>query len=128
MLDTNVVSDLVRRPDGPVALRAATLEAGSMAISIVVEGELRYGAQRRGSIRLTKQLEAVLSAIEALPLAEPAQRHYGIIRNELERVGRPIGHNDLWIAAHAMALGATLVTNNVGEFDRIPGLVIEDWR
>ncbi len=128
MLDTNVVSDLVRRPDGPAARRAAALEPGSVAISIVVEGELRYGARRRGSSRLTKQLEAVLSAIETLPLAEPAQRHYGIIRNELERVGRPIGHNDLWIAAHAIALGATLVTNNLGEFGRVAGLGIEDWR
>ena len=128
MLDTNVVWDLVRRPDGPAARRAAALEPGSVAISIVVEGELRYGAQRRGSSRLTRQLEAVLSAIEALPLAEPAQRHYGIIRNALERVGRPVGHNDLWIAAHAIALGATLVTNNLGEFGRVAGLGIEDWR
>ena len=128
MLDTNVVSDLVRRPGGAVARRAAALEPGSMAVSIVVASELRYDAERRGSIRLSRQIEAVLSAIETLPLAEPADRHYGMIRAELERAGRSIGRNDLLIAAHARALGATLVTGNVGEFNRISGLTVEDWR
>ena len=128
MLDTHAVSDLVRRPGGAVARRAAALEPGSMAVSIVVASELRYGAERRGSIRLSRQLETVLSAIETLPLAEPADRHYGMIRAELERTGRPIGHNDLLIAAHARALGATLVTGNVGEFKRVSGLTVEDWR
>ena len=79
-------------------------------------------------LRLSRQLEAVLSAIETLPLAVPADRHYGMIRAELERAGRPIGHNDLLIAAHARALGATLVTGNVGEFNRVSGLTVEDWR
>ena len=73
-------------------------------------------------------LESVLSAIETLPLAEPTDRRYGEIRTELERIDRPIGHNDLLIAAHAKALGATLVTNNVGEFSRVPDLAVEDWR
>lgn len=99
-----------------------------MAISVIVAAELRYGAERRGSARLTNQLEAVLAAIETLPLAEPADRHYGVIRSVLERVGRPIGHNDLLIAAHARALGATLVTDNVGEFSRVPNLAVENWR
>ena len=128
MLDTNVVSDLVRRPGGEVARRAASLEPGSMAISVIVAAELRYGVERRGSARLTNQLEAVLTAIETLPLAEPADRHYGVIRSALERVGQPIGHNDLLIAAHARALGATLVTDNVGEFSRVPNLAVENWR
>ena len=99
-----------------------------MAISVIVAAELRYGAERRGSARLTSQLEAVLTAIEILPLAEPADRHYGAIRSALERVGRPIGHNDLLIAAHARALGTTLVTDNVGEFGRVPDLAVENWR
>ena len=128
MLDTNAVSDLVRRPDGAVARRAAVVEPGTMAVSIVVAAELRYGAERRGSVRLTSQLEAVLSALDTLPLTEPADRHYGMIRSELEQLGRPIGYNDLLIAAHARALGATLVTNNVREFRRVPGLTVEDWR
>ena len=99
-----------------------------MAISVIVAAELRYGAERRGSARLTNQLEAVLTAIETLPLAEPADQHYCVIRSALERVGRPIGHNDLLIAAHARALGATLVTDNVGEFRRVPNLAVENWR
>ena len=128
LLDTNAVSQLVRQPDGGVARRVAALESGSFAISVVVAAELRYGAERRGSARLTRQLEAVFSAIDVLPLEEPVDRHYGAIRSELERVGQPIGSNDLLIAAHAKALGVTLVTNNLGEFRRVPGLVVEDWQ
>ena len=128
LLDTNVVSQLVRRPDGEVARRIAALEPGSVAISVIVAAELRYGAQRRGSARLTKQLEEVLSALDVLPLEEPADRHYGEIRSNLERRGQPIGRNDLLIAAHARAMGVTLVTNNVGEFRRVPDLTVEDWQ
>ena len=128
MLDTNVVSGIVREPGGVIARRAAALEPGSIAISVIVAAELRYGAVRRGSARLTRQLEAVLSAIETLPLAAPADRHYGVIRRALERIGRPIGHNDLLIAAHALALDTALVTNNVREFARVPGLKFEHWQ
>ena len=127
MLDTNIVSDLVRQPNGSVASRVIALEQGVFGISIVVAAELRYGAARSGSSRLRQQLDAVLSAMETVPLNEPADQHYGMIRSELERIGRPIGHNDLLIAAHARALGATLVTNNTREFGRVPDLDIEDW-
>ena len=127
MLDTNVVSVLVRRPDGDLARRVGALARGSLAISVVVAGELRYGAQRRGSERLTRQVEAILSAMDVLALAEPVDRHYGEIRTALERVGQPIGQNDLLIAAHARALDATLVTGNLREFRRVPGLAVEDW-
>ena len=128
LLDTNAVSQLIRQPDGEVARRVAALEPGSFAISVIVAAELRYGAERRGSSRLTRQLEAVFSAIDVLPLEEPVDRHYGAIRSELERVGQPIGSNDLLIAAHAKALGVTLVTNNLGEFRRVSGLLVEDWQ
>ena len=128
MLDTNIVSELVRRPTGEIAERAAEQERGSIAISIIVAAELRYGAERRRSARLSGQLEAVLSAISTLPMEAPTDAHYGAIRAALERVGRPIGHNDLLIAAHARALGATLVTRNVREFSRVPDLAIDDWR
>ena len=96
-------------------------------ISIIVACELRYGAARKRSARLSSQLEAVLEGVDILPLEEQADRHYGEIRTELERIGRPIGHNDLLIAAHARALGATLVTHNTDEFVRVPGLAIENW-
>ena len=128
LLDTNVVSYLVRQPHGPLARRIASLEPDSFAISVIVAAELQYGMQRRGSKQLTDQLEAVLSAIKVVPLEPPADRHYGTIRAELERIGQPIGQNDLLIAAHARALGATLVTNNLREFRRIPGLKVEDWQ
>ena len=127
MLDTNVVSALVRRPGGDLARRVGALPAGSFAVSVVVAGELRYGVRRRGSERLARQVEAVLSAMDVLAPAEPVDRHYGEIRNALERIGQPIGQNDLWIAAHARALAATLVTGNVREFGRVPGLAVEDW-
>ena len=127
MLDTNIVSELVRRPDGEAARRAAALDPRTIAVSIIVAAELRYGAARRRSARLTRQLETVLAALETLPLAEPADAHYAAIRSELERRGRTIGHNDLLIAAHARALGLTLVTRNVREFVRVPGLAVEDW-
>lgn len=128
MLDTNAVSRMIRRPGSDLARRVAALEEGDFAISVIVAAELRYGAERRGSVRLTRQLEAVLAAIDVLPLEEPAARHYGAIRSALEGIGRPIGRNDLLIAAHARALGATLVTNNVGEFQRVPDLAVEDWQ
>ena len=128
LLDTNAVSQLVSRPDGELAQRIAALKPGSAAISVIVAAELYYGIHRRGSARLTQRLEAVLSAIDVLPLEEPADQHYGAIRNDLERIGQPISHNDLFIAAHARALGVTLVTNNVREFARVPDLAVEDWQ
>ncbi len=128
LLDTNVVSHLVRRPDSHLAHRVSALEPGSFGISVIVAAELRYGAVRRGSPRLTGQLEAILSVIDVLPLEEPVDRHYGAIRTHLERIGQPIGHNDLLIAAHTRALSATLITNNVGEFRHVPSLLVEDWQ
>ena len=128
MLDTNAVSDLIRRPQGRVAHRAITVKPGELCISIVVAAELEYGAARSGSARLRRQLDAVLTAIETLPLDKPADRHYGMIRSELELTGHAIGGNDLLIAAHARSLGATLVTNNMDEFRRVPSLDVEDWR
>ena len=127
MLDTNVVSSLVTDPAGQVATQVASLDRRDFGASVIVAAELRYGAERRGSTRLSNQLNAVLSAINVYPFDEPADRHYGAIRNELERVGEPIGHNDLLIAAHARSLGATLVTGNMREFVRVPGLAVEDW-
>ena len=127
LLDTNIVSIAVREPGGTLARRLASMHRDEFAVSIIVACELRYGVVRKGSSRLAKQLEAVLEGIDILPMEEPADAHYGDIRTELERIGRPIGHNDLLIAAHARALGATLVTRNVDEFARVPNLTIESW-
>jgi tRNA(fMet)-specific endonuclease VapC len=127
LLDTNIVSDLVRHPAGLVMRHIAQIGAEQVCISIIVACEARFGAAKSGSQRLAKQLELVLGQLESLPLETPVEEHYADIRNMLERAGTPIGPNDLLIAAHARALGLTLVTDNVREFSRVPGLVVENW-
>mgnify|MGYP001814705396 CR=1 FL=1 len=127
LLDTNILSDLVCHPQGRVAKQIAVVGERSVCTSIIVAAELRFGAIKRGSERLTKQLEAILSALEIAPLEEPADRHYGELRNHLEKEGEPIGPNDMLIAAHALALGCVVVTANVKEFSRVPGLIVENW-
>lgn len=127
LLDTNAVSDLVRNPQGRVTERIREVGESSVCTSIVVAAELRYGAEKKGSARLTAQLEAVLGALDVLPFEAPADREYGRLRARLETEGRPIGGNDLLIAAQALALGATLVTDNEREFGRIGELPCENW-
>ena len=127
LLDTNVVSDLVRNPQGRVAEHIRRVGEAQVCTSIIVAAELRYGAAKKGSPRLARQLEAVLGALDVLPFAAPADTAYGELRTRLEQVGRPIGGNDLLIAAQAMALGHTIVTDNEGEFSRINGLSRENW-
>jgi len=127
LLDTNIVSDLIRNPQGLAARRIAEVGEGEVATSIIVASELRFGAERRGSERLTRQMEAILALLPVLPLGGDSDRHYGILRTSLERKGQPIGGNDMLIAAHALELAATLVTDNVSEFERVDGLVLENW-
>jgi tRNA(fMet)-specific endonuclease VapC len=97
------------------------------APSIIVAAELRYGATKKGSTRLTAQLEAVLGALEILPFDSPADSAYGLIRARLEQAGQMIGGNDLLIAAQAIAFGYTIVTDNPREFARVAGLARENW-
>jgi tRNA(fMet)-specific endonuclease VapC len=127
LLDTNIVSDVIRHPQGLIAKHIARVGEARVFTSIIVAAELRYGAVRRRSARLSVQVEAVLGAIEILPLDVPADMTYGTIRAELERQGRPIGGNDLLIAAQALSQGAIIVTDNHGEFSRIAGLHVENW-
>lgn len=127
LLDTNILSDLIRHPSGAVAKHIARVGERSVCTSIIVASELRFGALKKASTRLTQQLNAVLDVISILPLETPVDEHYGRIRIDLEQQGRPIGPNDLLIASHAQALGLTVVSANVSEFKRVPGLVIENW-
>ncbi|MEH3107641.1 MAG: type II toxin-antitoxin system VapC family toxin [Sphingomonas fennica] len=127
MLDTNIVSDLVRSPQGRIFDRIAALGSEAICISIVTAAELRYGCAKKGSPRLLANVEAILASIEILALDVPADGEYADIRADLEAAGKPIGPNDLLIAAHARAVGATLVTANVGEFQRVRGLRVENW-
>ena len=127
LFDTNIVSDLVRNPQGQVAQRIRRVGEQRVCTSIIVASELRYGAAKRQSPRLTTQLDAVLGALEVVPFESPADATYGALRARLEGAGRPIGGNDLLIAAHALALGYTMVSDNAREFARIPGLPHENW-
>ncbi|HZD30375.1 MAG TPA: type II toxin-antitoxin system VapC family toxin [Candidatus Angelobacter sp.] len=127
LLDTNVVSDLVRHPQGSVASHIRDVGESAVCTSIIVAAELRFGAAKKRSARLTAQLQAVLGALEVSPLESPADVIYGQLRARLEQVGKPIGGNDLLIGAHALALGCTLVTANEREFERVPNLVCENW-
>jgi tRNA(fMet)-specific endonuclease VapC len=127
LLDTNLISDLIRNPQGKAAKRIARVGEESLCTSIIVAAELRYGCARRNSTRLLKAVEDVLAEIEVLPFESPADVEYGVIRAELEAAGAPIGSNDLLIAAHARAADATIVTANTVEFKRIKGLKVENW-
>lgn len=127
LLDTNILSDIIRNPQGPAARRASRLSEAALCTSIIVAAELRYGTAKAGSPRLKRAVEAVLGEIEVLPFDAPADAAYGETRAALEAAGTPIGGNDLFIAAHALALGATLVTANVAEFGRVRGLRVENW-
>ena len=127
LLDTNIVSDLVRNPQGAVARKIARVGESAVCTSIVVACEMRFGAAKKNSARLSQQLEAILDALKILPLEPGVDRHYGEIRAALERGGKPIGANDLLIAAHARAESLQLVTHNASEFRRVPKLKVVDW-
>lgn len=127
MLDTNIVSALLRYPDGNAAKRIGEVGPDAICVSIITAAELRYGCARKGSAKLLAHVEAILESVQVLPLDVPADTEYGGIRAELEAAGKPIGANDLLIAAHAYAIGAVLVTDNTNEFTRVRGLRVENW-
>lgn len=128
LLDTNICIYIAKRQPPEVRRRFADLAAGEAAISLVTWAELLYGVE--GSSR-RREAHAVLAelrrALPVLSLSEDTAGHYASIRSELRRSGEIIGNNDLWIAAHARSLGTVLVTNNEREFQRVPGLVLENW-
>ena len=127
LLDTNIAIYVIKRR--PVEVLGLFNEnAGRMAISAITLAELIHGAEK--STRVAQNLAVVddfASRLEVLPYTSRASQHYGAIRAILERAGRPIGVNDLHIAAHARSEGLTLVTNNLAEFERVPGLLTENW-
>lgn len=127
LLDTNIVSDLLRNPQGKVAKHIRRVGEEHVCTSIIVAAELRYGADKKGSRRLSSRLDAVLGALEVLPFETPADTRYGLLRARLEQAGTPIGANDLLIAAQALALGYVIVTDNEREFSRVNGLRLQNW-
>jgi tRNA(fMet)-specific endonuclease VapC len=127
LLDTNIVLDLIRNPSGVVHDCIARVGEETVCVSIVVAAELRFGARKRNSAKLTERVEAILDSIAVLPFEAPVDLHYADIRGILESAGDPIGPNDLLIAAHARTLDLTVVTANFTEFSRVPGLRVENW-
>lgn len=127
ILDTNVVSNLMRRVSGPVASTMRARPDDDMAINPIILGELEYGVRKSGSAQLQERLSIVERRLPCIDLATSVSKTYGEIRTNLEASGTPIGANDLWIAAHAMTLDATLVTANEREFRRVEGLNVENW-
>jgi len=127
MLHTTITSDLLRNPKGRAAKRIARIGEDNICTSIIVAAELRYGCAKSGSSRLLEAVEDLLGEIHILPFDVPADAEYGGIRAKLEATGTPIGSNDLLIASHAYAIGATIVTANASEFKRIRGLKVENW-
>ena len=127
LLDTNtVIYVLERRP--VEVLSTFNANASRMAISSITLAELFHGAEK--SSRVSENLAAIedfYSRLEVLPYGPKAAQHYGAIRAALEKLGQPIGVNDMHIAAHARSEGLVLVTNNMGEFARVPALEAENW-
>ena len=127
LLDTNIVIYVIKRRPLEV-MGVFNQNAGRMAISAITLSELYHGAEK--SAKMAQNLAVVeefASLLEVLPYSAKASQHYGAIRAKLEKAGCPIGVNDLHIAAHARSEGLTLVTNNMGEFERVPGLLLENW-
>ena len=127
MLDTNIVIFILKRRPLEI-LSTFNANANRMAISSITLAELTHGAEK--SDRVTENLEVIdnfCSRLEVLPYGEKAAQHYGAIRAVLEKLGQPIGVNDIHIAGHARSEGLALVTNNVSEFERVPGLELENW-
>ncbi|HOB65558.1 PIN domain-containing protein [Ottowia sp.] len=130
LLDTNIISMLMRDPHGALSrqLDRARAQVADLRVvtSVVVDGELRFGLARRASAKLQDAYANVMQIIEVLPLPPEAAEPYAALRAQLEAQGQPIGPNDALIAAHALALGATLVSGD-DEFARVPGLKVENW-
>jgi tRNA(fMet)-specific endonuclease VapC len=127
LLDTNIVIYVLKRRPVEV-LSTFNANASRMAISSITLAELLHGAEK--SSRVSENLAAVedfCSRLQVLPYGPKAAQHYGAIRAALEKLGQPIGVNDMHIAAHARSEGLVLVTNNIGEFARVPGLEAENW-
>lgn len=127
LLDTNVVGFHIRESSSALRRRLRRIDASSVALSVVTEMEIRYGLARNPGLRIASLVEAFLAGMTILPLDSEVASTYAQVRAHLESKGTPIGPLDLMIGAHAVSIGATLVTNNVKEFRRIRGLRVVDW-
>jgi tRNA(fMet)-specific endonuclease VapC len=128
LLDTNILSEIIQTGrDSAVLGMIARVGQDKICTSAIVASEMRYGVERKGSTLLRDKVERVLRNIEIVPYASDCAHAYGIIRTTLEREGRTIGAMDLLIAAHALALNRSLVTDNCREFERVADLRVVNW-
>jgi tRNA(fMet)-specific endonuclease VapC len=128
LLDTNICIYIRQRRPDEVLRRFRKLRPGEAVLSVITYGELLYGAAKSEQrVRALERLRELVSLLPALALPETAAEAYGTIRAELESKGEMIENNDLWIAAHALAAGLTLVTNNEKEFRRVRRLKVQNW-
>lgn len=128
LLDTNTCIYLIRQRSASALRRFEEFEVGDIGVSVIIVCELRYGVEKSSRPEQnTQALSQFLLPIEMMDLSAAATKEYGRIRTDLEKLGTPIGPLDTLIAAHARSLDATLVTNNTREFERVPGLRLEDW-
>ena len=128
LLDMNTCVDLLCGTSESTAQRLDSHDAAEVRIPAIVAAELLFGARKGGRAKALSATRALIATIGVAPFDAAAAEHYGIIRNALNNAGKPIGPNDLLIAATALSLGATLATANVDEFSRVPGLAVENWR
>ena len=129
LLDTNIISALMREPYGRVGQKLHGQQdlGRRVCTSIVVQCELLFGLARVNAPRLVQAHMLAMRRIEVLPLDADVAAHYAALRTYLERAGTPIGPNDALIAAHALAVGAVMITDNDAEFTRVPELAVENW-
>lgn len=127
LLDTNICIYIINRKPPHVFEKFRQHRMGDIAISSITAAELAFGVEKSGSARNRQALEKFLAPLEILPFDEESIWHYATVRNQLQQQGQVIGALDMMIAAHALAMDATLVTNNTREFERINGLKLENW-
>jgi tRNA(fMet)-specific endonuclease VapC len=127
LLDTNIISAIVQQSGGRAEHRFLSQPIDDVFTSVICAAEIEFGVRNKPKFRTAARLQSFLAGLEILPFEMDAARTYGAIRCALRGAGTPVGANDLFIAAHALALDATLVTANEREFRRVPGLKVENW-
>jgi tRNA(fMet)-specific endonuclease VapC len=127
LLDTNILTDMARNPFGPCAHQLQNVGSDNVFTSVIAASEIQFGIEKFRAFRLLRQMERILETIEIRPLPIEVISTYSIMRADLEQRGLPVSANDMWIAAHAIAEDAVLVSNNLREFSRIQNLKVENW-
>ncbi|MEI6747173.1 MAG: type II toxin-antitoxin system VapC family toxin [Methylococcaceae bacterium] len=128
LLDTNICICISKKRPPEVYRRFAELSIGDVGMSMITFGELRFGAEKSQHREIAlEKLEQLLRYIPVIMPTQQTAENYAVIRNQLEKIGQPIGNNDLWIAAHALSENCVLVSNNLREFNRVENLRTENW-